>query len=78
MNRQELLEWAKSHIKDLRIDNDRLYYVEGNKVLIVTFANKHKLEITNENGIEYVRIQEPREGIEGLIFSLNKSLELGE
>ncbi|MEM3860439.1 MAG: hypothetical protein QW478_13760 [Candidatus Micrarchaeaceae archaeon] len=78
MNKQEMLQWAKAHIKDLKIDNDRLYYAESNKVLLVLFANKHKLEIREEEGINCVRIQVPREGINSLVDELQRSFESGE
>ncbi|MEM4068164.1 MAG: hypothetical protein QXV17_15035 [Candidatus Micrarchaeaceae archaeon] len=73
---KELLNWAKGHIKDLKVDKDRLYYRENDKLFLVTFSNKIKIETYEELGTKVVKVQMPREGMGTLFFTLSKALEV--
>lgn len=70
-----LLQWAKSHVKDLKLDDDKLVFIEGNKMLLITFSNKYNMEIDDSEGIRYVKVTLPREGIQNVIEDLQRVLE---
>lgn len=72
-NERELLKWAKSHLNDLYLGNDKLLYYEEKRILCIEFRNAHKLETEeDELGIQYVKIQVPREGLRSLKWTLNQ------